>query len=344
MTKLKIHKTKSILLIVMFMIFATVSNGLIAQELEPLKLRLGDVSMNKLPFILAYDAGIFEQNGLNLQPMFTRGSVNIIRRSGVEVPEEFILKGDEVTPIRIGGAVPSIVRLTTRAGAPDPIILGSSHLVSRWRIIARPDISSVQQLRGMRIGYSGVGAVTHMYAVTFALEMGWDPRFDISLLADALGVEALKNGHIDAMIGPELHSTMAIDAGFRELEDLSTYNIPIAGSAFLVDRGWLRNNRDMARRFIKSAVEAVAMLKTDKDASFQTMSKWYQLDEPELMEHFYDEAAKVPRKPYPPVEGIRKVMELYDSHEMRKYTLEHFYDDTFVRELDDSGYIDSLYE
>jgi ABC-type nitrate/sulfonate/bicarbonate transport system substrate-binding protein len=323
MTKLKIHKTKSILLIVMFMIFATVSNGLIAQELEPLKLRLGDVSMNKLPFILAYDAGIFEQNGLNLQPMFTRGSVNIIRRSGVEVPEEFILKGDEVTPIRIGGAVPSIVRLTTRAGAPDPIILGSSHLVS---------------------GYSGVGAVTHMYAVTFALEMGWDPRFDISLLADALGVEALKNGHIDAMIGPELHSTMAIDAGFRELEDLSTYNIPIAGSAFLVDRGWLRNNRDMARRFIKSAVEALAMLKTDKDASFQTMAKWYQLDEPELMEHFYDEAAKVPRKPYPPVEGIRKVMELYDSHEMRKYTLEHFYDDTFVRELDDSGYIDSLYE
>ncbi|NIO62185.1 MAG: hypothetical protein GTO35_06165, partial [Gammaproteobacteria bacterium] len=48
-------------------------------------------------------------------------------------------------------------------------------------------------------------------------------------------VDALVNGHIDAMIGPELHATMAIDAGFRDLEDLGKYNIPIAGSAFLVD-------------------------------------------------------------------------------------------------------------
>jgi hypothetical protein len=48
-------------------------------------------------------------------------------------------------------------------------------------------------------------------------------------------------------------------------------------------------------------------------------------------------------KPYAPIEGIKKVMELYDSHEMRKYTLEWFYDDSIVRDLDQSGYIDSLY-
>ncbi len=52
----------------------------------------------------------------------------------------------------------------------------------------------------------------------------------------------------------------------------------------------------------------------------------------------------MPRKPYPPYEGIKRVMEVYDSHEMRKYTSEHFYDDSFVRELDESGYIDSLYQ
>ena len=47
-------------------------------------------------------------------------------------------------------------------------------------------------------------------------------------------------------------------------------------------------------------------MKTDKDAAFETMRKWYQMDDPELMEHFYD--------------------------------------DSFVKELDESGYIDSLYE
>lgn len=337
-------KSREVLAGLIFTFLSVISNGLVAQESGSLKLRLGDVSMNKLPFIIAYDEGIFAQNGIDLQPMFTRSSVNIIRRSGVDVPEEFILTGDEFTPIRVGGAAPSIFRLTTRAGQWDPIILGSTHREARWRIISRPDITSVEQLKGMRIGYNTVGSVTHMYAVTFTQAMGWDPRFDVSLMGDALGVGVLINGHVDAVIGPELHATMAIDAGFRDLEDLGKYNIPIAGSSFLVDRDWLRDNRDMARRFIKSAVEAVAMMKTDRNSAFQTMSKWYQMNDPEIMEHFYDEAEKVPRKPYPPVEGIRKVMEIYDSHEMRKYTLEHFYDDSFIRELDESGYIDSLYE
>ena len=74
------------------------------------------------------------------------------------------------------------------------------------------------------------------------------------------------------------------------------------------------------------------------------MGKWYQMSDPEIMEMFYDEASKVPMKPYPAVEGIRRVMELYDSHEMRKYKLEHFYDASYVKELDDNGFIDSLYK
>jgi hypothetical protein len=50
------------------------------------------------------------------------------------------------------------------------------------------------------------------------------------------------------------------------------------------------------------------------------------------------------RKPYPPVEGIKQLMQLYNTHEMRKHKPEDFYDDSFVKELDQSGFIDSLYK
>ena len=50
---------------------------------EQLKLMLGDVSMNKLPFVMAYDEGIFKDNGLDLVPKFSRSSVEIIRKSGM---------------------------------------------------------------------------------------------------------------------------------------------------------------------------------------------------------------------------------------------------------------------
>ena len=37
-------------------------------------------------------------------------------------------------------------------------------------------------------------------------------------------------------------------------------------------------------------------------------------------------------------------MELYASNEMRQYAPEDFYDDSLMRELDESGFLDSLYK
>ncbi len=36
-------------------------------------------------------------------------------------------------------------------------------------------------------------------------------------------------------------------------------------------------------------------------------------------------------------------MEVYDSHEMRAYSPEDFYDDAIIRELEEGGFVDSVY-
>ena len=56
----------------------------------------------------------------------------------------------------------------------------------------------------------------------------------------------------------------------------------------------------------------------------------------------YDNAA-IPRKLYPCYDGIRRTMEVYDSHAMREYKPEAFYDDSILKELDASGFIDEVY-
>lgn len=336
---------KILTLIASLAIMSSLLPGAIAQEQQAqIKLRLGDVSLNKLPFILAYDAGIYKKNGLDVVPMFTQGSVDTIRRSGIEVSEEFILNRSDETMICICGTSPSIVGLTTEAGTWDPLFIGSTHLTTRWRIVAGEGITRPEQLKGKRIGYSGVGAVSHLEAILFARTMGWDPNFDISLMGNALAVEALKKGYVDAFMADELHETMAVHAGYKVIVDMADYKLPVPGSGFAVDREWYRNNPEAARSFIKSTVEAIALLKTNKQATFKTLAKWYQITDPELLEYFYEKVELIPRKPYNSVEGLKKVMEVYDSHEMRKYKVEYFYDDSLVKELDESGYIDSLYK
>ena len=73
------------------------------------------------------------------------------------------------------------------------------------------------------------------------------------------------------------------------------------------------------------------------------MSKWHGIKDREVAEIIYDGGKEMSRKPYPCVEGIKKTMELFDSNEMRRYNSEDFYDNSLMREIDESGFIDSLY-
>ena len=47
-------------------------------------------------------------------------------------------------------------------------------------------------------------------------------------------------------------------------------------------------------------------------------------------QRMYAQAADIPRKPYPSVDGIKVTMALYDSPEMRKHKPEDFYDPNFI--------------
>ena len=135
------------------------------EQLVKLRVGLGDVSLNKVPFVAAYEAGIYKKNGLDVEQFITPSAADVARRSGVIVPKEFIHAGGRDTPVVIGGGSPLIVRWTTDAQADDRVIVACTDPVVRWRIIGRPDIASIEQLKGKRLGYSGYGAVTHFVAL-----------------------------------------------------------------------------------------------------------------------------------------------------------------------------------
>jgi len=130
----------------------------------------------------------------------------------------------------------------------------------------------------------------------------------------------------------------------HQLVNFYDWKIPMVGNSVNVDRAWLKDNRETARRFIRSLVETIALMKKDKNVAFRVMAKDYGITDPELLAKIYAPMAHLPRKPYPAVEGIKKQMEVFDLHEMRKHKPEDFYEDSFVRELDQSGFIDSLYK
>lgn len=310
-----------------------------------LKVQLGDVSINKVPFIIAHEEGLYRKYSLDVKLALTRRAAGVVADSGVRVNPQYV-SDQEDAEISIGGGTPTIVSKTTNVRALDRVILATTDPVVRWHIIARPEITRPEQLRGKRLGVSGYGAMTDFCARLFAKRMGWDPQHDLSIMFGSLGVKYLKEGAVDAIVADETAMSSALAAGFKPLVDLGEWKVPIAGSGVTTTRAWLKQpgNRDKALRFLKALVEAIYLLKKDEKYAFHAMEKWYGITDIEQKRRIYRSGAELmARKPYPAVEGIKKTMELYDYHEMRRHKPEDFYDDSLVRELDESGFIDQLY-
>jgi len=312
-------------------------------QLLPVSIELGDVSLTKLPFVMAAEAGIYRRNGLDAKQYITPRAAELIRQSsGLVVPKEFV--GTGVGDINIGGGSPTIVRMTSDARAPQRIVLATNDPVSRFHIMSRPEIARPEDLKGKRIGFSSVGALSHYVLILWSRKMGFDPVRDISLMASGMGGELIKRGRVDAFAADEIAVGEAIHQGYRDLVDTGAYKFPMPGSGINALKDWLPKNRETAARFVKSTVDALALIRNDKDAAFAAMAKWYGISDARAQEQIYAQAVQLPAKPYPSVEGIKTMMEIYDYREMRQHKPEDFYDASFVAELDKSGYIDGLYK
>jgi NitT/TauT family transport system substrate-binding protein len=317
-----------------------------AQELIPVELSLGDVSLNKVAFLVAADNGIYEKNGLRVRQFVTAGAASRIKRSGVNVPADFIGTEEEeaAAPLNIGGGSPLIVRMTSDARATNRVILLTFEDTSKFHIISKKDLNSLDDLKGKRLGYSSFGAVSHLMALALLQQKGWSADNDISLIGEGMAYEALKKDKVDAFIGSEIYYGMAEKQGFKDLADITPLNIPVAGSGLNAEREWLKSNREAAKRFVKASIDAYAFMKNNKEATLKAIEKWYNVTDRAQQENMYKTVEATPMKPYPSVSGIKQVIALYTYRELKKSKPEDFYDASFVAELDKSGYIDSVYK
>jgi NitT/TauT family transport system substrate-binding protein len=314
-----------------------------AAKLLPVTVELGDVSLTKLPFIMAADNGIYERAGLKVDQFITPSAAAAVRGSGVIVPPESI-KRNVVGEINIGGGSPTMVRMTSVATAPHRVILATTDDVSRFHVISRADITEPEALKGKRIGYGNLGALDHFSMVLFLRKMGWDPNRDVSMLSNGNGPQSIVKGLVDAFAGTDIALTASKKLGLRDLVDLGQYHFVMPGSGVNALSEWLPSHRDTAARFMKASVEAIALMKNDRRAAFASMTKWYGITDPEKLEAVYAEASKLPSKPYPSIEGLKAMQSIYTWREMTIRKPEDFADSSFVAELDKSGYIDGLYQ
>ena len=120
---------------------------------------------------------------------------------------------------------------------------------------------------------------------------------------------ALKSGRIQATILSPPTSFVAEKEGYNVLLDVIV--MPLPYNSIVSTRRFVRENPDSARRFIKAHLEAVNLLKTDRETGIKTLAKYLRRtrDRP-LLEKSYDVSVSdtiMPRKQYPTLAGIKSI-------------------------------------
>jgi ABC-type nitrate/sulfonate/bicarbonate transport system substrate-binding protein len=114
-------------------------------------------------------------------------------------------------------------------------------------------------------------------------------------------------------------------------------------------RKYIRENQDTVRRYVKSHVEAVHKMWTDKEATIRALSKHMPGVERDILEKSYENVMTetlYSKKQYPSLEGLKTVIDEVAERDPRAKSAkpEQFVDASFIKELDQSGYIDALYK
>ena len=280
---------------------------------------------------VAQMGGVFLRNGLSVEIIFTRAAIETLIAGEVEFGQ---MTGALMSSAKLQGADPVMI-----AGIQDQL---------DDRLVARPTIKSMEELKGKRIGIFRFGSASHLRVLNILPRYGLSER-DVAFLQigdNPARLIALLGGAIDATLLPPPDHLEALRGNMRLLLNLRELNVSYQGTGLVTTQRLLAKRRDLARRFMKSYVEAIHLVKTNPDVSKRAFSKYRQTKDEKQLEDAYQTLREVVKpKPYPSLEGFNTIIK--DAIERipaaKSANAKDFIDASLLEELDRSGYIDGLY-
>ena len=293
------------------------------------------VSGAHLPAWMAKDAEIFQKNGLDVQLVYFRG--------GTTAMMALVARETPITQV----AGPLIVNASLR-GADAVMVAGGVVITELW-LMSRPEIKTAEQLKGGTLAISLFGGLDDIIARIALKRLGLTPVKDVAIVQIG-GVperqSAMEQGKVQATMLASPYTFMAQKKGLYNLVSvrLSTQSTGVATT-----RRFIRESPDIVRRYVRSQIEAIHRIKTDREMGKKVLSKYTGLQDKEILERSYDHVAaddRLPPKQYPTLEGIKNILEPLAQTDPKAKAAkpEDFVDMSFIKELDQSGYIDSLYK
>ena len=303
---------------------------------ERMRIGYSSISGSYLGIWVAHDAGYFAKEKLDDQI--------ILIPSGSQLAQ--VVTAGEVDIAALNGSSAMAAALQ---GA-DIKIVGNTTNKLIFSVYVRPEIKTIEDLKGKKIGVTRFGSATDI-AARFALRKhNLDPQNDVTILqmgAMSSIMGGLHAGSIDAgLVSPP--TLFAVEKmGFRELVSVTDMALAFPNPSLVVQGGILRRKPESVDGFMRAYVRGIQRARTDKEFAFKSIANYTKIEDPAVLQKAYDlYVGKVLEKaPYINMVGMRNALaDLAKTVPAAKDAKpEQFIDMHFLDRLEQSGLLKELY-
>ena len=116
-------------------------------------------------------------------------------------------------------------------------------------------------------------------------------------------------------------------------------------SALATQRSYARANPDAVRSFLKAVVESIKVCREQPAQAQAIITRYTKATNPKLAEEAY--AAFAPtweRVPFINRDAVQALIDAQQNPKARTVKADDFMDNSFLRELEGSGFVDGLYK
>jgi ABC-type nitrate/sulfonate/bicarbonate transport system substrate-binding protein len=301
-------------------------------------------SNSHAPFwVVAGKSGVWEKNGLDVDT-----SPQLVREKAVEA-----LKSKHVD--LISGNHHNLYVRNAKNGEDFVHLAQAANNWTENKLVVPSKIRSVQELRGKTIVADKLSSHAGLNIWLFLRQEGLDvDRGDVKLVEQRGSSSedrwrGVLDGEYDGTFVAIPHDARAAKAGAHVI---SVRQMPmIRGVTLTTTMSFVKSHEEEIRRLLRGFVDAVHFFLTRKAETLEILREHatpiLHLQSDAEVDAIYDEwAQSLQRKPYPSPEAIANVFQLAlrRDPEVQGFNPLALWDTHYLRELDDSGYIDKLYQ
>ena len=307
-----------------------------ASAAEPIRIGYSSISGSYLGLWVAHDAGFFAKEGLEDQMILIPSGSQLAQVATAGEVDIAALNGSSAMAAALQGADLKIVGNTT------------NKLI--FSIYVRPEIKTIEGLKGKKIGVTRFGSATDISARFALRKHKIDPQKDVTILqmgAMSSIMGGLQGGSIDAgLVSPP--TLFAVEKmGFKELVNITDMDLAFPNPSLIVQGGIMRKKPGLVDRFMRAYARGIHRAKTDRELTFKSIAKYTKIEDPLLLQKAYDlYVGKVlERAPYINMAGMKNALDdLAKTVPAAKDAKpEQFIDTRYLDNLEKSGLLKELY-